>query len=221
LSSLQDACYTTDLRINKLMSLRAKAMRHLWLIIIAGVSLAGVLPAGEQVVDLSGTWNLDPDKSQMEFTLPEIREIGINRGGEIGGRNDVETLSEILPIAPKGNLTLRIVQTDSEVQIMRQSAIDDKNRAIVQKFALDGSQSINLASDGRGDFVSRTTWEKKKLIHSGIQTITMGIQRTQTYVKEEYSISKDGEKLTIKTRSVTPQGIVKLKQVFIRERKSK
>jgi hypothetical protein len=203
------------------MSLRAKAMRHLWLIIIAGVSLAGVLPAGEQVVDLSGTWNLDPDKSQMEFTLPEIREIGINRGGEIGGRNDVETLSEILPIAPKGNLTLRIVQTDSEVQIMRQSAIDDKNRAIVQKFALDGSQSINLASDGRGDFVSRTTWEKKKLIHSGIQTITMGIQRTQTYVKEEYSISKDGEKLTIKTRSVTPQGIVKLKQVFIRERKSK
>jgi hypothetical protein len=196
-------------------------MRNLWLIIIAGASLAGVLPAAEQAVDLSGTWILDPDRSQTALTSPEIRKIGISTGGQSPDRNNVEAVPEISPGGLTGNLTMRIVQTDGEVQIVRQFTIDGEKETIAQKFALDGSQCINLASDGQGDFVSRTNWGKKKLVHSGIQTIIMREGRAQIYVKEEYSISKDGKKLTIKTQSSTSRGLVKLKQVFIKEKKPK
>jgi hypothetical protein len=119
------------------------------------------------------------------------------------------------------NLILRIVQTANEIRVMRQFTADGREQEVTQKFALDGSQCINLASDGRGDFVSRTAWEKGKLINSGTETITAERQRIEVYIKEEYSISKNGEKLTIKTMRTTPRGIVKLKQVFDRADKFK
>jgi hypothetical protein len=192
-------------------------MRNLWLIIIVGASLAGVLPAAEQAQNLSGTWILDPDRNQMAITSPEIRKIRISTGGEIPDTNNVEAIPEISSSSLMANLTMRIVQTDSEVQIMRQFTIDGEKKAVAQKFALDGSQCINLASDGRGDFVSRTNWEKNKLVNSGAQTIIERGHRAQIYVKEEYSISKDGKKLTIKTQNSTLRGLIKLKQVFIKE----
>jgi hypothetical protein len=196
-------------------------MRNFWLIILAGAGLVGVLPAAEQAVDLSGTWILDPDRSQTNLTSPEIRKIAISTGGQSPDSNSVEAPPKMPPDDLPKNLTMRIVQTDGEVQIVRQFTIDGEQQTVVQKFALDGSQCINLSSDGRGDFVSRTNWEKKKLVHSGAQTIIVREGRNQIYVKEEYSISKDGKKLTIKTQSSTSRGLVKLKQVFLKEEKPK
>jgi hypothetical protein len=65
-----------------------------------------------------------------------------------------------------------------------------------------------------GEFVSRTNWKNGKLIISGTQTITQGGQSIEISVTEEYSISKDGKKLTIKTTSITGEGITTLKQAF-------
>jgi hypothetical protein len=40
--------------------------------------------------------------------------------------------------------------------------------------------------------------------------------RSELYIKEEFSLSKNGKKLTIKTMRTTPQGITTLKQEFSR-----
>jgi hypothetical protein len=112
------------------------------------------------------------------------------------------------------DLTLLIVQTENEVQATRNFTVNGKEQAIAQTFALDGSQSSNPASNGRGEFVSRSTWKNDKLINLGTQTTTLRDQTYDITVKEEYSISKDGRTLTIKTSRTTPRGGTSSKQVF-------
>jgi hypothetical protein len=194
-------------------------MKNLWPTIIIGAILAGIIPAAEKMVDLSGTYVLNPAQNQTNQTTPETRKISISGGmgsAPIPAENDRVDSSVELALGRVEDLTLQIVQTDGEVRVMRQFAADSERKAVTQKFALDGSQCINLASDGRGDFVSRSSWKKGKLINSGTQTITNQGPRTEVYVNEEYSISKNREKLTIKTMITTPKGVTTLKQVFHR-----
>jgi hypothetical protein len=97
---------------------------------------------------------------------------------------------------------------------MLQFETDGEKRSVAQKFLLDISQCINVASNGQGEFVPRTGWKNQRLIHSGRQTVPIGAQSTSGSVVEEYSISKDVRKLTIKTSFVTPRGVTHLNQVF-------
>jgi hypothetical protein len=191
------------------------AMKHPWLIVIAGVSLAGAAMASEMVVNFSGTWVLDPAHSELVNKRADIRKLDVttNRGYSVGG-NEGSSRPEELSMHPAEILTLSILQTDSEMQTMRQFTTEGQAQAVAQKFALDGSQCLNVASDGMGEFVSRTNWKNGKLIISGTQTITQGGQSIEISVTEEYSISKDGKKLTIKTTSITGEGITTLKQAF-------
>jgi hypothetical protein len=129
-------------------------------------------------------------------------------GGEDGG-----TRTE-MPADSIKNLTLQIVQTKNEVQTTRHFTVNGEEKAIVQKFALDGSQDINPASNGRGEFVSRSTWKKDKLINSGTETISIKDKSYEMSLNEEYSLSKDGKTLTIKTTRISPRGETKIKQVF-------
>ena len=197
-------------------------MRYLWPIIIIGAILAGIMPAAEKVVDLSGTWILDPAKNQTNQTTPSIRKIRISRG----------------------RVTPRIPDENDSVDSSVESALGKRERSYSanrpdrwrsadpapihnRQRTEDGSSEIRagwqpvhkLASDGRGEFVSRTSWKKGKLINSGTQTITIQGPRTEIYVNEEYSISKNREKLTIKTMSTTPEGVTTLKQVFHKREK--
>jgi hypothetical protein len=212
---------TSGLWNNGLMGWEQGRMHYLRLVVLVGIVMAGAITAADKVADLSGTWILDPEHSQIERLPPATGELNLNISGPFAIEESGDPPREILPDVPSAswvaNLILRIVQTGDKIQTVRQFKVGGKEQSFAQEFLLNGSQSINLASDGRGEFVSRSTWEKEKLIHSGIQTITRGAQRAQVYVKEEYSISKNGKKLTIKTMSTMPQGIVKLKQVFIRE----
>lgn len=206
-------------------------MRTLWLIIIAGVSLAGAKPAAEKAVNLSGVWIIDPDQSESKHTSPEPPKINISGGrdvsrGSVGypdnpngsGRNGPPEES---PARQLGDLTLMIVQTDGELQVTRKFTAYGKEWTVPQTFALDGSQCINVASDGRGGFTSRTRWQNNKLINSGTETRTIRDERTEISLTEEYAISKNGKKLTIKTMSITPRGVTTLKQVFNKPGKSK
>jgi hypothetical protein len=204
------------------MAWEARVMKMIWPTILIGAILAGIIPAAEKAVDLSGTWVLDPAQNKTNQTTPRIREIRISGGigsAPIPEENDSVDSGVELELGRVEDLTLQIVQTDSEVQIMRQFTTDSERKAVPQKFALDGSQCINIASDGRGEFVSRTSWKKGKLINSGTQTITIQGPRTEIYINEEYSISKNREKLTIKTMSTTSKGVTTLKQVFRKREK--
>jgi len=203
-------------------------MTNLFLIVIAGASLAVIPPAAEKVVDFSGTWVLDPAHSESWNTDPYIRKFGIS-GGVSGGvvndwpdgsaRVDGNSPSEE-SLLQWMDLSMLIIQTDREMQTTRQFLVNGKEeRTIVQKFTLDGSQCINIASDGRGEFVSRTRWNKDKLTNSGTQVMTTGKVRTEISVQEDYSLSQNGKRLTIRTRSVTPAGATTLKLVYSRQLK--
>ena len=77
--------------------------------------------------------------------------------------------------------------------------------------AADASISPQTAKANLNRRISR---KDDKLINSGTRTIATRQQRIEISVTEEYSISKDGKKLTIKTRSITPRGVTMVKQVF-------
>ena len=193
-------------------------MRFPWFIAIAGMIWAGAAMAAEKVADLSGTWVLDPAHSEIVNKRPDIRKVDVttNRGYQVGG-NERENPPEELSMRPTETVRLSILQTEGEVQTMRQFTRDGKAQAVTQKFALDGSQCLNVASDGLGEFESRTNWKNEKMINSGTETIRVGERKTEISVTEEYAISKDRKKLTIKTTSFTPQEITTLKQVFNRQ----
>ena len=112
------------------------------------------------------------------------------------------------------DLTLRIVQSDNEVQTTRSYTVNGEDKTVSQKFALDGSQNTNPASNGRGEFKSTSIWKNDRLTNTGTQTMTMRDQSYDITLKEEYSLSKDGKTLTIKTTRTTPRGETNNKQVF-------
>jgi hypothetical protein len=85
---------------------------------------------------------------------------------------------------------------------------------VTQEFTFDGGRCLNVASDGRGEFASRSEWKKGKLLNSGTQTIADGAAREEHNVREEFSLSRNRKTLTVKTLIATPRGLVKLKQVF-------
>ncbi len=121
---------------------------------------------------------------------------------------------------PRGqiqNLTLQIVQTDNDVQTTREITVNGKEQTITQKYSLDGSQNSNPASSGRGEFVSTSTLNKDRLVNLGTQTMTMRGQNYGVTVREEYSLSKNGKTLTIKTTRTTQRGNTSSKQVFNRQ----
>jgi hypothetical protein len=195
-------------------------MRSFLCILLAGISIVIATAAGK-TVDFSGIWILDPTSTLVEQTTPEINQLHV-QGPNIPQISDTDkpqassknTFRELSRIQ-----NLQILQTESEIQAIRRFLDNGQERTILQKFKLDGSQCLNLSSDGRGEFASRSSFKNNKLIHSGSQTLFQREQRVESYVVEEYSLSKNGKKLTIKTSATGSEGVAKIKQVYIRQQK--
>jgi len=198
-------------------------MRKLLLILLVGINLSPNLQAAGKTADLGGTWILDPDKSEIDFSPPGRRNIDLQVG--IGGptvQSQPNEGQEDIGIDPSENiaetkmkdLTLQIEQTMKEMQVTRNFTMEGKEKSVLQIFFLDGSRCINPPSDGLGDVVSRVAWEKGKLVNEGTETEGSGIWKTESSLEEEYSISKKGKRLTIKTRKISTKGIIKIKLVF-------
>jgi hypothetical protein len=204
---------------------------------ILELSLAGLISAAEKTTNLSGTWVLDTTQSDSGQARQGRRAggfpggiLGFPGGGypgggypgsrRAGGYPGDGSDGEGMPRGQMQNLTLQIVQTDNEMQTTRNFTVNGKEQTITQKFALDGSQNTNPSSNGRGEFVSTSTWKNNKLTNLGTQTVTSQQQSNDTTLKEEYSLSKDGKVLTIKTTRTTQRGSTSSKQVFNRQEPS-
>jgi hypothetical protein len=85
---------------------------------------------------------------------------------------------------------------------------------VVQTFTLDGKENVNPDDRGRGEYKSKAKWHKENLVIDGTQHGGGGGQSTETRVKQELSLSKDGQVLTVKTSRTTSQGTLSLKQTF-------
>lgn len=195
-------------------------MRKVAFILWSAAMLVGTALAAEKNVDLSGTWILDPDKTQSNHTTPVLRKLTMVENGAPYPTPSEDTRREPSALFSAGgmeDLVVKIVQTDGEVKIERRFTAQGERKTIIQRLALDGSQCINPSPDGQGGFISRAAWKKKTLVNSGAATLEIMEQRTEINVTEEYSISGNGRNLTIKTMSAAPQGISTLKQVFRRE----
>ncbi len=112
------------------------------------------------------------------------------------------------------DLTLAITQSPTEVKIERKWTRDGNERSVVQTFALDGSENRNPDDTGRGEVSSKTKWHKSTLVTEGSQQTSAGNGDVEMQVKQEFSLSKDGKVLTVKTTRQTPTGQLSIKQFF-------
>lgn len=117
------------------------------------------------------------------------------------------------------DLTLRIEQTASELKITHKWTRDDKPQTMEQTFTLDGKESDNPAPSG-GAMVTRSNWHKGSLVTEGTQQISMGSGEVDLRIKQEFSLSKDGKTLTVKTTRSTARGQMQIKQIFKKSNES-
>jgi hypothetical protein len=111
-------------------------------------------------------------------------------------------------------LTLTITQTETELKMDRKRNLGTGQLPVTQTFTLDGKENSNPDERGRGEYKSKTKWHKESLVIDGTQQGSGGGRSLETRIKQELSLSKDGQVLTIKTSRITPQGTMTLKQTF-------
>ena len=163
--------------------------RVAWLSLLAlGIALVALAAS-----DMSGTWLLDKTKSDP---------IRMGRGGDAGGP------------PPDINITLVINQTAGDISISRTMSMRGNDRTSEQKFTLDGKESTNPSSMGRGEFKGKAKIDGANLVIEGTQKINTPNGEFEIGVKDEYALSPDGKVLTLTTTRSTPQGDRTSKQVF-------
>ena len=114
----------------------------------------------------------------------------------------------------EGDLALTISQSPAELKMERRRGGDSKEEPITQVFTLDGKENTNPDDRGRSEFTSTAKWNKKSIVIEGTQPASVGGRELQMKFKEELSLSKDGQTLTIKTSRMTPRGTLTIKQTF-------
>jgi hypothetical protein len=194
-------------------------MRRFCPAVVIAACLACAFAAGKKP-DFSGDWVLDPDKTEIERSEPRgLPKLKVSVG-VIVVTPDEGKPKNLPPPPPEErmkNLTLHIDQSGGAIRIQRTFLLDGETEIVDQTFNLDGSRDLNPGSDGQGEFVTHSSWEKNRLINDGIKTIRDQAATEEIYVKEEYSISKNGKKLTLKMRDISREGVVKIKQQFTRQ----
>ncbi len=134
--------------------------------------------------DFSGTWTLDPAKSEMGQ--------GMGGGGGMGG-------------GMMGPMTVTIKQTANELTIERK--MGDQARTMTYK--LDGTESVNEGM--RGQVKSTAKWDGSNLV---IKTTSQNQQGGTMESTEVRSLSADGKTMTVDSTRQTPRGEIKQKMVF-------
>ena len=153
----------------------------------------GLVLVAAAASNLSGTWILDKTKSDP---------VRMGRGGDSGGPR------------PDVNITLVIKQTANDLAITRTMSMAGNDRTSEQKFTLDGKESTNPSSMGRGEFTGKAKMNNGRLVIEGIQKMSTPNGDFEIGVKDEFSLSEDGKVLTINSTRSTPMGDRTSKQVY-------
>lgn len=154
----------------------------------AWVLAAAVAGFAQKTPDFTGTWTLDPSKSEM----PRMGGMG-GRGGE-GGMG--------------GGMTVTIKQTAGTLTI--EQRMGEMSRTIAYK--LDGTESVNPGMRG-GDVKSTSRWEGNTLVTESTQTMSGPSGEVTIKSKEIRSLADDGTMVVDTTRE-TPRGTQTSKLVF-------
>lgn len=164
-------------------------------ILFVGMSL--VLVAGDKP-NFSGTWTLDPERSDMGREgrgsgrfggaggAGRSREGGRQRGGGSGRRG----MGPMGRGAMRGPLT--IDHKEGRLVIRQTLNFGGEDRVRTSRFTTNGKESINSGFGGM-DMPSRTYWEGDRMVTESSMETSMGSMN----VKEVRSLSDDGKTMTV------------------------
>jgi hypothetical protein len=109
--------------------------------------------------------------------------------------------------SPEGNAPLVIDQTANEIKISRSVIMNGKEAPIVESYALDGKEIVEtLPVPNTQESVKRTTKAILKKNKFEVHTVIPNPQGKYE-TKKEYSLSKDGKVLTVKTSTRRQMGM--------------
>jgi hypothetical protein len=184
----------------------------------------------QKKVDFSGTWILDTSKSGQKATMQSgggmSRGGGYPRGGRTGGGRtgggrpsgggggDIPGMT-----VPTTYSILVIEHTKDALKVTNKRSNAEGGEELTQVFNLDGSESVNAGFLAGGEVRSRTSWDKDKLVTLGTQKAprASGSGGQDIVIKQEFSLSKDGKTLTVKTTETTGRGQINSKEVYIKQ----
>jgi hypothetical protein len=190
----------------------------------------------QKKVSFSGIWILAKSKV-VQAPVGQMGGRGMGRGGGRGGGgrgggipgggypgggrsgggrggNDPGEASQMT------DSDLVIDHTETELKVTHKvSNAGGGEPEFVQIFKLDGSESVNPVPTGSGELRTRTSWDKGKLVTLGTQqpSGSNDAARLDIVVKQEFSLSKDGKTLTVKTSRSGTRGQVATTQTFTRQ----
>ena len=158
---------------------RTPALSLLMILAVAAIAFA------QGTTDFSGTWVLDPDKSEMGQLRP-------------GGRR-----------APMHTVTLVIKQTRDTLTIQRSMG---KNQEVAV-FKLDGSESVNKLPSGN-EARTVMKWSGAALVGKTTTKMGNAEGGATVEMNEVRSLSPDGRVMTLSITRKTPRGEVKQTLVY-------
>jgi len=212
----------------------------IWLLMAIAPFFVLPVSAIQEGVDISGTWMLDRDESDInsasslmrreEFFLQTPQAAAVSRNEERSGAVPAKKgpATAIPEKRPNGNfpgksnwqdleLVLIITQSEEELKIVHRYSYEYEDKHITQIFSFGGSQDVNVMRSGRGEYYSNTRLEKGKIINQGIHKVSTSTDNRSNNVTEEYSLSDNGELLILKANGMTPKGEISSRMVFRRK----
>jgi len=146
--------------------------------------------------NLTGTWVLDRDQS--EFPQRDGAE-GKRHGGqrESGGHGQAK-----LTVAQDGNI----------LKVTRSIARDGKERTFTETYTIDGTEQTSKAH--RGTVVTKALYDGDRLLVNTSHTMTTKEGERQMSRASVWTVSPDGQTLTIQTTMQGPRGERQMKTVY-------
>ena len=152
--------------------------------------------AAHAAPNLAGTWVLD--RSQSEMHKPDAAE-GKGRHGPREG-------------ASRGEAKLTVAQDGNTLKVTRSRARDGKERTFTETYTLDGTERT---SKGRhGATVTKALYDGNRLLVNTSHTMTTKEGERQMSRASVWTVSPDGQTLTIETTMQGPRGERQMKTVY-------
>jgi dipeptidyl aminopeptidase/acylaminoacyl peptidase len=159
-----------------------------------GAMLVVAAAAAHAAPNLTGTWVLD--RSQSELANPDA-EGGKSRRHGAAGRGDAK---------------LTVAQDGHTLTVTRIMARDGKERKFTETYTLDGTE--HATKSRRGDVVTKALYEGDRLVVNTSYTMTTKDGERQMSRSSVWTVSPDGQTLTIETTMQTSRGERQMKTVY-------
>jgi hypothetical protein len=172
-------------KIKSLMSCALGAM------LVVAAAVANAAP------NLTGTWVLD--RAQSEFAKPDAEGGKGRQGGHHGA-------------AGRGDAKMTVAQDGNTLTVTRIMARDGKERKFTETYTLDGTE--HATKNRRGAVTTKALYEGDRLLVNTSYAMTTKDGERQMSRSSVWTVSPDGQTLTIQTTMQGPRGERQMKTVY-------